>query len=136
MNRRSYSTIANISILFFVFSALPNEAYLAEQPWHYTLKEEVKGQQANFCLTEADIQNIANIFATAGPRPGYAALSLSDNCFIRVQSFTPMEIITQITIANGEPNEYRVTFVKVETNKGDTQYLVTTRYVEEPNPKD
>ena len=120
-------------LLTLLFGALPSGICLAEQPWHYTLMEEVRSQQANFCLTEADVQSIAQIFAEAGPRPGYAALSRSDNCFIGVQSFTPMEIITQISIAEGEPNEYQVTFVKVQTKAGDTQYLVTTRHVKEPN---
>lgn len=141
MNRRLYSATANISTL--LLGALANgiciadqlAEQLAEQPWHYTLTEEVRGQQANFCLTETATQNIAQIFATAGPRPGYAALSRSDNCFIRVQSFTPLEIITQITIAGDKPNEYQVTFVKIETKEGDTQYLVTTRRVKEPKQK-
>ena len=135
MHRRWYSIAPNILILFFIFAALSNEACLAEQPWHYTLTEEIKGQQANFCLSEADVQTIAQIFATAGPRPGYAALSDSNHCFIKVQSFTPLQIITQITIADGKPNEYQVTFVKVQTKEGDTQYLVTTRHVKEPNQR-
>ena len=138
MNRRLHSAIANISTL--LFGVLANglclaAEQLAEQPWHYTLTEEVRGQQANFCLSEAGTQSIAQIFATAGPRPGYAALSRSDNCFIGVQSFIPLEIITQITVAGGEPNEYQVTFVKIQTQEGDTQYLVTTRHVKEPNQK-
>ena len=96
---------------------------------HYTIDQAREKQQANFCESRESIEEIAGIFDRLGPRPGYAALSASPDCFVAVHTFTSRKIMTIVTISKGKPGEYRVRFVEVENNFGDVIYLVTTRDV-------
>ena len=98
---------------------------------HYTIDLAREKQQANFCESREGIEEIAGIFDRLGPRPGYAALSASPDCFIAVHTFTPRKILAIVTISKGKPGEYRVRFVEVENDFGDVMYLVTTRDVVE-----
>ncbi|MFQ5995083.1 MAG: hypothetical protein ACE5K1_08295 [Acidiferrobacterales bacterium] len=97
--------------------------------WHYTLGQLKADQQANFCLDESTVHDIARIFTDRGPRAGYAALDRSSGCFIRVASFTPKKVVKRVTIETGSGGDYTITFVKVRMADGRTQYLVTTRDV-------
>lgn len=101
------------------------------EPWHYTIDQVRSNQQANFCLEEAEVMLIAEVFRRFGARPGYAALSQSPQCLTRVASFTPKAIVTRVTISKGKPGEYIVSFVEVLTSEGKVEYLVTTREVRE-----
>lgn len=107
---------------------------MAEEPWHYTLDEPIIDQQGNFCLDQDEVFRIAAVFAEQGPRPGFAAISQSDRCALRMQSFTPEDIITQVTVASDTPSEYTISFVKVRISGGHAAYLVTTRDVRRPTP--
>ncbi len=102
-----------------------------EQPWRYILGEPRLAQQGSFCLSEEDTLEIARIFEKFSARTGYAALANAPNCATRVESFTPQRVVARITVAEGKPTEYQVTFVEVVTARGDTSYLVTTREVQE-----
>lgn len=107
----------------------PNIAPAADSTWHYTIDQPREKQQANFCVSREDVEEIAGIFDRFGPRTGYAALSASPDCAITVESFTPRKVLTSVTISRGKPGEYRVRFVEVENDRGDVKYLVTTREV-------
>ena len=98
---------------------------------HYTIDQPREKQQANFCASRQSIEEIADIFDRLGPRPGYAALSVSTDCFVAVHTFTPRRVLAVVTISGGKPGEYRVRFVEVERDFGDVLYLVTTRDVVE-----
>ncbi len=101
--------------------------------WYYTLGEQRENQQGNFCLTEEDASELANIFRKYGVRPGFAALSGSPNCGMRVHTFTPHEIVEEIHIKKGSENYYTIRFLRVEMEDGDHRFLVTTRHVQESN---
>ena len=107
---------------------------MAEEPWHYTLDKPIIDQQGNFCLDQDEVFRIAAVFAEQGPRPGFAAISQSDRCALSVQSFTPEDIVTQVTVASGTSSEYTISFVKVRISGGHAEYLVTTRDVRRPTP--
>ncbi len=100
------------------------------QSWHYVLGEERANQQANFCVSEADAREIAGIFERFSPRTGYSALSDARHCYTAVSTFTPDEVLLTITVAEGESNEYTISFVRVFLANGDVRYLMTTRDVE------
>lgn len=97
--------------------------------WHYTVDQPREEQQANFCASARDIEELAGIFTRYGARPGYAALSASPNCKVAVDTFTPRKVLTAVTISKGMPGEYRIRFVEVENERGEVMYLVTTRDV-------
>lgn len=97
--------------------------------WHYTIDEPRKEQQANFCAGKQDVEEIAEIFTRYGARTGYAALSGSPNCEISVKTFTPRKVLITVTISKGKPGEYMIRFVEIESERGETLYLVTTRDV-------
>ena len=101
----------------------------ADAKWGYTLNRERAQQQANFCSDETEVRQIADVFAAKGPRPGFEALQESKQCALRVATFTPLEIITQVVIAAGEPTEYTVSFLWAQIAGGEKQILVTTRFV-------
>ena len=107
---------------------------MAEEPWHYTLDTPIIDQQGNFCLDKDEVLRIAAVFAEKGPRPGYTAVSQSELCALRTQSFTPEDIITQVTVASGTSDEYTISFVKVRMQGGQIEYLMTTRDVRQPTP--
>jgi hypothetical protein len=106
-------------------------AATADGNQHYTIDQPREKQQANFCASRESIEEIAGIFDRLGPRPGYAALSASPDCFIGVHTFTPRRVLVVVTISEGKPGEYMVRFVEVENDSGDVIYLVTTRDVVE-----
>lgn len=97
--------------------------------WHYTLDQARDQQQANFCAGREDVEEIAGIFTRYGPRAGYTALSGSPDCEVAVRTFTPRAVLMTVTVSEGEPGEYRIHFVEVESDRGDVMYLVTTRDV-------
>jgi hypothetical protein len=97
--------------------------------WHYTIDQPRQEQQANFCAGRQDIEEIAGIFTRYGARAGYTALSGSPNCRIAVKTFTPREVLITVTISKGKPGEYRLRFLEIESDGGETMYLVTTRDV-------
>jgi hypothetical protein len=104
-------------------------ATAAADDWHYTIDQPRQEQQANFCAGKQDIEEIAGIFTRYGARAGYAALSGSPNCQVAVKTFTPREVLIAVTISKGKPGEYSVRFVEIESSRGKTMYLVTTRDV-------
>jgi len=101
----------------------------ADDSWHYTIDETRQEQQANFCASQRDVEEIAGVFDRFGSRAGYAALSGSPDCAVAVHTFTPRKILKTLTISEGKESEYQVYFVAVEDPRGDTLYLVTTRDV-------
>ena len=123
-------------IQHFIFAstlALPLAAFhsaAAAEIWYYTLGEERVNQQGNFCSSRGDIVEIANIFRKYGVRPGFSALSSSPNCEMRVDTFTPLEIIEEIDIVTrGAEHEYTISFLRVEVIGGGDSFLITTREV-------
>ena len=127
MSRRAWVQRA-CGLWVFLWSGL---AAAAGGNQHYTLDQPREKQQANFCASRESIEEIAGIFDRLGPRPGYAALSASPDCFIAVHTFTPRRLVTVVTISEGKPGEYTVRFVEVENDIGEVIYLVTTRDVVE-----
>lgn len=109
-----------------VFACAPARA---QEAWHYVLNEQHPERQANFCASEADVRDVVMIFERFGPRTGYAALSGTDRCFIVVNAFTPLRVVEEIVIAEGEPSEYRMRFVEGHDENGKVLFLVTTREV-------
>lgn len=104
-------------------------AAAADPGWHYIIGRAQQEQQANFCASREGAEEIAGIFNRFGAMAGYAALAGSPDCAIAVRSFTPRELLTSVTISEGEPGEYEVRFVEVEDLHGESLYLVTTREV-------
>lgn len=105
----------------------------ADENWFYTLGELRANQQGNFCTTHGEAIEIANIFRKYGVRPGFSALSNSPECELRVDSFTPLEIIEEIDIvAKDADYEYTISFIRVQIHGRSDSVLVTTREVREP----
>lgn len=116
---------AALALLMAVSSVCP-----AAEVWYYTLGELRTNQQANFCATRGEVAEIANIFRKYGVRPGFSALSASPRCGVRVDSFTPLEIIEEVdVVTKGAEHEYTISFIRVEIHNGDHSYVVTTREV-------
>ena len=129
MNRLGSDFITSLLLLSCLsFGA---RATAGEADWHYILGEQRENQQGNFCLTEEDASELAAIFRKYGVRPGFAALSGSPNCGMRVNTFTPREVIETIQVKQGNENKYTIRFLRVELEDGDRQFLVTTRDVRE-----
>lgn len=105
----------------------------ADENWFYTLGELRANQQGNFCTTHGEAIEIANIFRKYGVRPGFSALSNSPECELRVDSFTPLEIIEEIdVVAKDADYEYTISFIRVQIHGRSDSVLVTTREVREP----
>ncbi len=102
---------------------------MAQGPWHYKLGKLKSNQQVNLCAEKRDVIRLAKIFKDEGARPGYAALTHTNGCSIRIASFTPVKIVRQVMIEADDVTKYAVSFVKVRMVQGDVQYLVTTRQV-------
>ena len=102
---------------------------MAQGPWHYKLGQLKPNQQVNLCTMKKDVIRLAKIFENEGARPGYAALAQTSGCSMRIASFTPVKIVRQVVIQSDGVARYAVNFVKVRTEQGDVQYLVTTRQV-------
>ncbi len=113
----------------FAMAVAASAAVFAQQSWHYTLGEPVSPRQASFCADAEEALRLASVFQRRGPRPGYAALSQSEKCALKVQAFTPQEVVSRVTIEKGKPIEYTVTFFKARTAAGLTEYVMTTRAV-------
>ncbi|MDX1527915.1 MAG: hypothetical protein R3337_04760 [Gammaproteobacteria bacterium] len=102
----------------------------AAEIWFYTLGEMRANQQGNFCATRGEVTEIANIFRKYGVRPGFSALSASPHCEMRVDSFTPLEIVEEVdVITKGAEHEYTISFIRVEIHGGGDSFLITTREV-------
>lgn len=102
---------------------------MAQGPWHYKLGQLKSNQQVNLCAEKRDAIKLAKIFKNEGARPGYAALTQTIDCSMRIASFTPVKIVRQVMIEPNGVAKYAVSFVKVRMVQGDVQYLVTTRQV-------
>jgi hypothetical protein len=102
-----------------------------QYPWYYAVGTERSAQQANFCLHEELVLELARTFEQQGPRAGYSALDQASDCTIRVQSFTPLRVIKRVPITTGDGGQYTVTIVEIQTASGAREYLVTTREVRE-----
>jgi len=111
------------------FVAWSASAAASGNTWYYTIDQPRERQQANFCLSEQNVEEVAGIFDRYGPRTGYSALSDSPDCEIAVHTFTPRRVVKTVTISEGKPGEYKVRFVEVVNDDGDTLFLVTTRDV-------
>ncbi len=102
----------------------------AAEIWFYTLGEMRANQQGNFCTTEGEVSEIASIFRKYGVRPGFSALSASPHCELRVDSFTPLEIVEEVqVVTKGTEHEYTISFIRVEIQGGGDSFLITTREV-------
>ncbi|HSS66249.1 MAG TPA: hypothetical protein VLS27_17605 [Gammaproteobacteria bacterium] len=102
----------------------------ATEIWFYTLGEMRANQQGNFCTTRGEVAEIANIFRKYGVRPGFSALSASPYCEMRVDSFTPLEIVEEVdVVTRGAEHEYTISFIRVEIQGGGDSFLITTREV-------
>ncbi len=124
ITRRAFAPAAVASLL-----AIARVSPAAEI-WYYTLGELRANQQANFCATRGEVAEIASIFRKYGVRPGFSALSASPHCEMRVDSFTPLEIVEEVdVITKGAEHEYTISFIRVEIHGGDDSFLVTTREV-------
>lgn len=123
-------TITSWIVLLITATVLAQQSN-AQRPWHYTIGEQKINQQANFCLKKKAVYELARIFEKEGARPGYTALDRK--CSTKIESFTLEKIIRQVTIATSAGDQYTISFVKVQTIRGDIQYLVTTRDVLEKN---
>ena len=119
------------ALLLLLCLGFGTRATAGGEDWYYTLGEQRENQQGNFCLTEEDVSELAAIFRKYGVRPGFAALSGSPNCGMRVNTFTPREVMEIIQIKQGDENKYTLRFLRVELEGGDRQFLVTTRDVRE-----
>jgi hypothetical protein len=102
---------------------------VAQGPWHYKLGQLKSNQQVNLCTEKRDVIRLVKIFENEGARPGYAALTQTNSCSMRVASFIPVKIVRQVMIEPDGVAKYTVSFVKVRMMQGDVQYLVTTRQV-------
>lgn len=127
MRRRRTTPACILLALASVLATGPGMA--SGEIWHYTLGEIRVNQQGNFCEGADDVTELAGIFRKYGVLPGFSALSHSPNCETRVSSFTPHEIIEEVVIERGKPNEYVIRFLRVEIYGGGLSYLVTTRNV-------
>lgn len=108
----------------------PPGAWAASHEWYYTIGEVRSNQQGNFCLTRADVVELAGIFRKYGVRPGFAALSSSPNCRLSVDTFTPREVVEEVDVTTRSgKNEYTISFIRVEMAAGQDLFLVTTRNV-------
>jgi len=102
---------------------------MAQGLWHYKLGQLKSNQQVNLCAEKPDAIRLAKIFRNEGARPGYAALTQTIGCSMRIASFTPVKIVRQVMIEPNGVAKYAVSFVKVRMVQGDVQSLVTTRQV-------
>ena len=126
MTPRTGSAILPALSLVLLAAALPARG---DEPWSYNLGRERSNQQANFCTERDAALQVARVFREQGPRPGYEALEAARACRRMVLTYTPREIIRQVTISAGKLDEYVVNFVRVETSAGRQLYLVTSRTV-------
>ena len=119
-----------IQRFFFAAALAAFHSAAAAEIWYYTLGEERANQQGNFCSSRGDVVEIASIFRKYGVRPGFSALSSSPNCEMRVDTFTPLEIVETVDVATkGAEHEYTISFLRVEVLGGGDSFLVTTREV-------
>lgn len=103
-----------------------------DRPWHYTIGVQHAGQQANLCNEETDVAFLAKVLRDAGTRPGFSMLQATPTCSVRVETFTPQQIVENVVIETRQHGRFEVNFVRVRTLQGKTAYLVTTREVRAP----
>lgn len=131
MNPGGLATVSAAAIaLSLGLGGAPRPAVAGD--WVYVIDQARAGQQGNFCDSRREALEVARAFELKGPRHGYEALSETDGCSTDVITFTPREIIKEVVIAKGKKDEYKVRFVRVETDAGATRYMVTTRDVRAP----
>lgn len=119
--------MASMALLLLLAAA---QVSSAAEIWFYTLGEMRANQQGNFCTTRGEVTEIAGIFRKYGVRPGFSALSASPHCEMRVDSFTPMEVVEEVDVmTKGAEYEYTISFIRVEIQGGGDSFLITTREV-------
>ncbi len=123
--------LAAIRSLALVATVLLVSAASAQQGWHYTLEQTQANQQAQFCADRQAVLELVRVFEEKGPRRGFAALLQHDRCATRVESFTPREIVRQVTVDTESGDAYVMTFVEVLMSNGTVEFLVTSREVHE-----
>lgn len=101
--------------------------------WSYVIGEMRVEQQANFCDSEAAVDELAVIFRRFGPQTGFSALSSAPECSLRVHSFTPVALQQSVPIKLESGEMYLVNAIRVVLRDGQTRYLITTRHLQEAN---
>ncbi len=99
--------------------------------WEYHLGQSRHQQQANFCDSKNGALEIIRVFTSYGARTGYSALGHATDCSTRIETFTPLRILSAVTISTGEPNQYTLYLTEVDIEGGSRSYLLTTREVHE-----
>ena len=118
------------ALLLLALLPAVSAAASAAEIWFYTLGEMRMNQQGNFCTTRGEVTEIAGIFRKYGVRPGFSALSASPHCEMRVDTFTPMEIVEEVdVVTKGAEYQYTISFIRVEVEGGGDSFLITTREV-------
>ena len=118
------------TVIAIILAGLSADGH-AQEPWYYRLGKEKVAQQVNFCIAKRTVLGLARVFEQQGPRAGYEALDHAHDCSIGVRTFTPLTVIRRVPIKTGDGGQYVVSFVKIRTSRGATEYLVTTRDVRE-----
>lgn len=128
---KQFSAITRASLLCItlVVFELQMNTTSAEERWHYTLGQTKINQQAQFCADRQAVLELARLFEEKGPRRGFAALLQHDSCTTRVESFTPLDVIRQVSVATEAGHSYVMTFVEVSISNEMIEFLVTTREV-------
>ena len=116
-----------------VFSALllTVSTRLPAQTWSYVIGQLRSEQQANFCDTEAAVDELAGIFARFGAQTGFSALAASPDCSLRIHSFTPVALKKAIKMKLESGEYYTINTLSVTLEDGRTSYLITTRELKE-----
>lgn len=95
--------------------------------WGYVIGEQRTGQQANFCDTEAAVDELAAIFRRFGAQTGFSALASSPDCAMMVQNFVPLTLKHAIKINLESGDFYTINTIRVQLQDGQIRYLITTR---------
>ena len=120
-------------ILVFSALLLTVSSGLQAQTWGYVIGQLRSEQQANFCDTEAAVDELAAIFTRFGAQTGFSALAASPDCSLRVHTFTPVALNKAIKIKLESGDFYTINTLSVTLEDGRTSYLITTRELKESN---
>lgn len=119
--------------LVFSVLLLTVSSGLQAQSWGYVIGQLRSEQQANFCDTEAAVDELSDIFSRYGAQTGFSALASSPDCSLRVHSFTPVALKKAIKIKLESGEFYTINTLSVILEDGRTSYLITTRELKESN---
>ena len=106
---------------------------LQAETWSYVIGQMRSDQQANFCDTEAAVDELAAIFQRFGPQTGFSALASAPDCALKQHSFTPVALKKSIQIKLKSGDYYTINTLRVVLHNGQTSYLITTRKLKETN---